>query len=389
MPDSSVQPLQKDSPVELTYLPGKRSFRRRFGWHFRSWARTTFSRESFVSSLKSLAWVAPLTVLIWIYAEREQVVPLSNIVVTLETRASESGRVIRVVSPAGGTLHVDLKGPQAQLDPLKDYLESSTIPLEINRNLQPGEHLIPITAELNKMPRVASSGVTVTNCVPGEIRVIVDPIKEWDLEVKVRPEDVQTLSGPQVFTPAKVRISGPQSVVERAIQLAGARGQTLGAYANLAPFKHELSQPGKHTLSSVAVVPSITLDDPSVTISPATVTANVEVTDKAERKYTLPYVRVLAAYPPDPRGDQYKAVYDPTIPTVTVIGPEQEISQLEAGKYSPSTAPTAIFEVNYSDIESPAPAPLIFRLPPGVHVSEQDAQRKITYTLKPRTAEPQ
>ena len=39
----------------------------------RRWFRDTFSREQLVSALRSLIWVAPLTVLIWIYAESEQV----------------------------------------------------------------------------------------------------------------------------------------------------------------------------------------------------------------------------------------------------------------------------------------------------------------------------
>lgn len=386
MPDTPLQTLEKEAPVELTYVPPPRRFRTRMGWAMRAWARSTFSRDSFISSLKSLLWVAPLTLLIWVYAEREQVVTMNNVAINLDTRSSEPGRVIRVISPAGGMLHVELKGPQAELDQVKDWLESTNVPIEVDRNLTPGEHQIPIASELNRMPRVLNKGVTVTNCIPAEVRVIVDPIKEYDLEVKIRPEDGKTLNGPQVFTPGKVRISGPQSVIEHALQQSASQGQMLVAYANLSPFKQQIGEPGKHTLSSVAVSPSVSIDDPNVVISPATVAAIVEVTDRAEKTIPLSYVRVLAAYPSDNlKADQYKAIFDSTIPNVTVSGPEQQIALLQEQKYIPA----AIFEVNYSDIENPAPAPLMFQLPPGVHVSEQDAQRKITYTFKPRTAEPQ
>ena len=39
------------------------------------WTRFTsgFTRENIISNLKTLAWVVPLTLLIWIWAEREQV----------------------------------------------------------------------------------------------------------------------------------------------------------------------------------------------------------------------------------------------------------------------------------------------------------------------------
>src|SRR5688572_16294126 len=62
----------------LSYAPVAARASRRAYWASatRRWARDTFSREQIISSLKSLAWVAPLTVLIWIYAEREQLARL-------------------------------------------------------------------------------------------------------------------------------------------------------------------------------------------------------------------------------------------------------------------------------------------------------------------------
>src|SRR5205085_2357030 len=143
----------------------------------------------------------------------------------------EVGRVVRVLSPAGGTVSVELEGPQAQLQSVKDWLESTSVPIEVDRNLAPGEHQIPIAAQLNRQQKIASNGVTVVSCIPAEVRVFIDPIKQWDLEVRILPEDKKTLSGPQVFTPARVRISGPQSVIEAAMQSAAAQGQSLVAYA--------------------------------------------------------------------------------------------------------------------------------------------------------------
>jgi len=374
--------------VDYTYVPaGPRPFRTRLAWAVRAWGRHTFSRDSFTSSLRSLLWVAPLTLLIWVYAEREQVVPMKGVAVSLATRSTDAGRVIRVLAPAGGTLSVELEGPQAELEQAKDYLESTKFAVQVDQNLSPGEeHAVPIIPQLNRLPRIKSKGVTVTGGEPADVTVMIDPIKEWVLEVRARPEDKKTLSGPPVFTPNKVRLSGPQSVVERAMAQAAAQGQTLVGYVNLDPFKQQLAEPGKHVLPSVAVATSIKLDDPNVTIAPAVVSADIQVTDKAEKSVVLPYVRVLAAYPPDvQKADQLKPVYESTIPNVTVSGSDQQIELLQDQKFIPA----AIFEVRFDDIENPAPASLIFQLPPGVHVSDQDAQRKITYTFKPRTAEPQ
>jgi hypothetical protein len=386
MPDTPIQSVKRE-PVQVTYAPAPRSFRRRLGAAFRYWARSTFSRESFVSSFKSLLWVAPLTILIWIYAEREQVVTFNNVPVNLETRSNEPGRVVRLVSPAGGTVHVEMKGPQAELDQVKEWLESTPIPIEAGHNLTEGDHQVFVAAELNRLPQVVSKGVTVTSSLPEDIKISVDPIISRELDVKVPAEETKTLDGAQVFSPSKVKISGPKSILSR----LGNEGQPLVAYVDLGPFKQQLDEPGKHTLATVAVTPSVKLDDPSITLSPATVSATIVVADTAETPLVLPYVRVLAAYPPvsDPKIDQFKPVYESTLSNVTVTGPESQIALLKEQKIIPA----AFFEVEYKDADTgkpPPPAPVVYQLPPGVHVSDQDKQRTITYTFKPRNpGEPQ
>jgi hypothetical protein len=382
MPDLPTQSLPRE-PIEVTYAPSRRPIRKRVGWAFRSWATDTFSRESIVSSLKSLLWVAPLTILIWIYAEREEDVPLTDVPVTLDVRSSDPNKVVRLAPGTSQTIHIDLKGRQVDVEQVKDWLQSNAVAIDVSRNLTPGEHQIYLPSELDRQPRIQNKGITISKCIPAEVTVNVDEIHEYQIEVKARPEDTKTLGSPAIFNPPKVRITGPRSVLD------AAGGANIVAYANFEPFKQQLTEPGKHPLSAVAL--SVPINDPHVRLTPPAVSADIDVTDKAERTITLPYLRVLAAYrqDPGPRADQYKPDYEPTLTNVTVTGPEQQIALLQDPNYTPAAAPAAIFEVNYSDIEHPAPAPLIFHLPPGVHVSEQDAQRKISYTFKPRSTEPQ
>ncbi|HEY2584698.1 MAG TPA: hypothetical protein VGI81_02910 [Tepidisphaeraceae bacterium] len=235
------------------------------------------------------------------------------------------------------------------------------------------------------------NGVTINNCEPSEATVDVDVIGNVDLEMKVRPEDAKRLGAPPIFNPPKVQVFGPQHVLETAARRAKAQNQPLVAYANLGSFAQQLTEPGKHSLSAVPVSLSVAIDDSNVHIAPDRVSMDVEVTDTAEREITLPYLRVLAAYPRDAgaKADQYKVVFDPTITNVKVSGPEQQIALLQDPNYVLNPAPAAIFEVNFSDVDNPAPAPIMYQLPPGVRVSDQDAQRKIAYSLKPRTTEPQ
>lgn len=392
MPDVTTKTPPAREPVEFTYAPpARRPVRRRIGWALRSWARDTFSRESMVSSLKSLAWVAPLTVLIWVYAEREQDAVLKGVPVAIEVRSGEPGRVVKLAETAGSTIHVDLQGPQAGIEHVKDWLASATIPIDIPQNLSPGEHPVPLLNQLNALPQMKNNGVTLTNSMPAEAAVDVDLIGHIDVEVKAHAEDEKALGAPPVFNPAKVRVVGPQRVLDAAIAQSGQQNRPLIAYANLSSFKPQLIEPGKHSLSGVPVTLSVPISDPKVQIVPGSVSADVEVTDKAERTETLQYLRVLAAYRPDSgaKADQYKVFYDPTITNVTVTGPEQQLALLHDPTYLQNHAPAAIFEVNFNDTDNPAPAPILYQLPPGVHVSDADAQRKITYSFRPRTTEPQ
>lgn len=378
MSETPIQPLKSRDAVELTYTPApRRSYRKRLGSRLRSWARSTFSRESFISSLKSFAWVAPLTVLIWIYAEREHVTTAPNVGFNVAVPVNEAGRVVRLVSPIGGSIHAALTGPQAELDQVKDWLESTSVMIEIDRNLSPGEHEIPVAAELNRLPRLVSHGITATDCMPANIKVSIDPIREIALEVRVRPEDASKLNA-AVFTPSKVKIIGPESLLNRAMRDGDGTGRPLVAYANLGQYKQQLSEAGKHEISSVALAPSIEISN--ATIFPTTVSAVVDVSSP-ETSVTLHGVRVLAASPDVENADRFKPVFDSTIPTLTVSGPESEIQALKEGR----TGATAIFEVHYpTDAGGPLESPVIYQLPPHCHVSAEDQQRTIKYTLQPR-----
>ena len=52
-----------------------------------------------IDGLKTFLWVAPLTVLIWIYAEREQIATLPDVPVAIEVRSAATDRVVMLVSP--------------------------------------------------------------------------------------------------------------------------------------------------------------------------------------------------------------------------------------------------------------------------------------------------
>src|SRR5213078_3233363 len=87
-----------------------------------------FTRENVISNLKTLAWVVPLTLLIWIYAEREQVATTKDVAVPFDVVSVDPNVAIRVRSPADQNLILELQGPQARLQDVLSKLRGGLLP---------------------------------------------------------------------------------------------------------------------------------------------------------------------------------------------------------------------------------------------------------------------
>src|SRR5438094_5206075 len=86
----------------------------------RRW-RENVTREQVISNLKTLAWVIPLTLLIWIYAEREQVGTMKDVSVPFElaTDPNRSVSLAETRPPQDKNLILEIQGPQARLQEVK------------------------------------------------------------------------------------------------------------------------------------------------------------------------------------------------------------------------------------------------------------------------------
>src|SRR3982751_5576817 len=116
MADPSIKP---DAPVirshRLDYAPPLTPVERLF--------RYLPARDSILGFLKTLVWVAPLTLLIWVYAEREQNVTQSGIIVPIDVRTSDPNRIVTLRGPADKNVVLELFGPRAKVDHIRDFLK--------------------------------------------------------------------------------------------------------------------------------------------------------------------------------------------------------------------------------------------------------------------------
>src|SRR5579862_4370701 len=83
----------------------------------------SMTRERFIDFLKTMVWVAPLTVLIWVYAEQQQVQSMKGITALIAIKDTNPADILYLDSPQPqegdpqeGLITVDISGSQGAVD---------------------------------------------------------------------------------------------------------------------------------------------------------------------------------------------------------------------------------------------------------------------------------
>lgn len=367
-PDTDVEP---DPPV-LNLMDRPASRTSRFAAGLRNWAAGTFSRDQLMSALKSLAWVAPLTLMIWVYAEREQVKPLHNQPVPIEVVSTDPNFVVTLLRPIDGNITATLTGPQVRLDVVREKLDpqAGSPPVQIKVDPRVGEGRQRIRAiNVGDDARFAANGVTVSNPQPEWLEVYIDPIVTR--EIPVRPPPDQTFVTPPKFEPATVQVRGPARVLDD-MQKEG----RLHAYAVI--DRAALTTTSGQTVTLPNVRTTLAFDHKLVSIvRRGQVTATVDVARAEE--YEIDFVRVFVVSPPGLLND-YRIEHPPTVNKVKVKGSREAIENLR--KLATDGKLKATFEVAPSDVGEGKTAKLRYDLPDDVEKVSGDDQ--ITFSLTRR-----
>jgi len=357
---SSGQTDAPDSAALKHSLPSRRQESAR-GYYARQTAsgaisfRKMFSAENIFGFLKSMAWVIPLTCLIWIYAEREQVKSESNVKVQVEVRSNSPSQAVTLLNPQDHTLIVTLSGPQFKVDNVKDQLLGGKhLPaIDLPSSLPTGrESSINVVEYLHGWFR--DQGVNLESCTPENLDVLVDSVNDYYFTVEA-PKDLPALQS-CTFEPKYVTLRGPDKVFDKLKDKLHVVAQLAG--------RPELNDPGIHNLSDVRL--TLPVNDPALQLATTTVLATITVKD-ADVTLELKNlsVRVMA---PVSILDSYHVKCQAILPSVTVKGPPAAIEQLREGgtKYQPYAA----LPVSSDDASNPSPQRdlMILGLPDGVSV---------------------
>lgn len=373
-----------DSTPKLDYPPRRTLARSTWDEISTGWSRFLdgFTRENVISNLKTLAWVLPLTLLIWIYAEREQVRPASDVSVPFELVNTNPDRSVWLKPPQDKNLILELAGPQGRLESvladIRGGKEPEGLRLEIPPNLDLNrEHSLDALPLVRHQRLFVEAGITVLACQPARLQVQVDQLIEREAKIVKAP---QAKNIEATFEPPTVKVRGPLSLLSN--------GSSLAVYADLS--SEALKQPGRYKLPGPGL-PDVLLrkppelDDERVTIiTPSdAIRATVEVR-QADKTLLIRSMPVTLDHSDDLL-EKYKVVdFRGVLQNVTVSGPPEIIDAIEKQEFEPK--PKARVFITQQDVGDRKSKPVQYDLPRGVEVIETDRNRTVEFRLVDRAS---
>src|SRR5687768_10306376 len=355
--------------------PSFKSWRDHFAAE-RRWFADTFSAEKMIEMLKQLAWVVPLTLLIWIYAEREQVTKEQNETIPFEIVSTDPNRLVTLRPPQDSNVVVELEGPRARVQDVLHRLRGGEFPqglrIEIDKALLPNrEHQLRTISLIANHDLFRHNGITVTRTQPDTITITVDEIVDRDARVQPVPGTANLGEGTK-FDPAMVKLRGPRNVLS-----PDGDSSPLVAYAHVP--SNLLAQPGQREADALDLtLPPPLAKDTRIAITPSKVDAVLQVR-ASDAKWEM---RAMTVSLDVPKGvtDKFTVDYETSLPNVTLIGPKDIIDQLSTGA---GPTPYAQLKVTSEDADRPEQQRTLrfVDLPEGVRVDEKDRQRTIRFRL--------
>jgi hypothetical protein len=347
------------------------------------------SREKLVEGLKTFAWVAPLTLLIWIYAVREQVVqPTTPNVLGVEVRinSSDQNRFVDYVgSDQVPTVNLQLTGPQQAVDLVKQQLLTGSIPhglkIDIGSSLGIGRNQpVNIVDRIQNQDIFKLNGVTVQLSQPPEISVNIEHKVSHPLPVGI-PSSVTNLSPDSRFEPATVMVTGPESLFTGDLKVVA----KLDGYEQL---KHS----GTQTIPNVPLGFATPLKN--LWFSPTQVTANL-VVNESDVTYVVPTVPIYETMAGS-RINRYEFTLSADrLNNIHIKGSQQAINAVKEAISDAISKGKETFPVKaYLDLTQDDLTPvdtdkdsshlLRFELPEGVTVAKEDESQSVDFKLKLR-----
>lgn len=207
----------------------------------RLWLRRHFTREALGDAARTGAWVVPLTILIWIYAEQQQRTDEPKVPVLIKLHSTDPDRVITALRRSDEQPLIDLRGPKSSIEAVKAELNRAganpLIEVDVPNSYPTGIQNFNIETEIARSPIFKKHGVEVTSVLPSIIQVQIEKLVPVELEV--RPSPNANLDS-AVFEPKTIKVRLPSDLLDAAQRKLL---NNLAAYAEI-PTSGDLATPG-------------------------------------------------------------------------------------------------------------------------------------------------
>jgi hypothetical protein len=352
-----------------------------------------FTREHTVNFLKTLSITIPLTLMLWVYAERESAVP-QTLTVPIAVKTAAPDRLVWLVG-SDERISAEVIGPRARVTELADRLSrGDRVTIAVDASLNPGLQQVPLKEALNRAPALADRGITVQNVQPPIVRVYIDQIVERELPVRLPDRitnarnRVVAMDGPAVFEPPTVTYRGPQ----RLLDSAGADAHVVARISG----RPSLDSPGAGSDSNVPVelgptfspasdgtgtAPDQNRSSRDVTLTPDSVSVSFSLRP-ADRTITVPAIALDVKASPTVLNGVSITFSPESITNIRLTGPPELIDPIEQKQ----VVLKAYIQVTSADVAqgTVTKVPVYDSLPRGVTVHPDDAGREVNVTFTPR-----
>lgn len=264
--------------------------------------------------VRTLLWLAPLTILVWYTAESSsrETVPVEKVIKLVASDRNKS------ISPSDGKISFTAYVTRPQVDQVKGLGEPLVLTLT---NLPESGPTVQRTRDLlvasDALRAINVSSVTAVS--PENLQIVVDTIVEKDIAVVAK--DIPNLVRESaVFDPPTVKIRGPADALRN--------GGTVEAALD---EQDVFATPGKKDKRAVKLRWTGKGD---VQITPATVDATVEIRE-SDVEYVVASVPVFATLPVGFTDDWKLSLNPDFITNVKLLGPEEQITLIRDAKYIP------------------------------------------------------
>lgn len=325
--------------------------------------------------------ITAITLLIWLYAEGENI---RRYDLSMELQfVSPSGRQL-VVEPDSRSIQVAFTSAADQFAQFRQLVQE---PLRLEVREEPGQpmQVIALRERLASDPRITNLGIGILDVQPSTLPVKVESLVSVTLPVKVTPppaDMAESVSIEPLPDPAQAAVMLPSSIARRitadtafevAINPQRLTGLAPGVVNRLAiPLSLPESLRNGDETASVRIEPS---------------TVNVSVTVRTlTAETTLPAVVIkMVVNPHDLQAYEPPALNDDFVRNIVLRGPRDVIREIQEGK----TQIYAELRLSADDLENASRSPdggsklPVINTPPGVSVSNLTTPVRFTVKRKP------